>query len=390
SIENLHTVATVATVLQLLRLPDGTVKVLVEGVQRASILDVEVDGDDDEAPLYADVELLEATPIPAAEAKALVESLKNRLREYVELTRKVGEEMMSSTEDIDDLGRLTDTIASHIQLTLEEKQALLEMLNPSERAEKIAVHMSSAVDIYNVDKKIRGRVKQQMEKSQREYYLNEQMKAIQRELGEMDEDGGNEFDVYEKKIREAKMTKEAEEKSLAELNKLKMMSPMSAEATVVRSYLDWMISVPWHKRSRVRNDLAKAKEILDQDHYGLEEVKERILEFLAVQARVRKVKGPILCLVGPPGVGKTSLGKSIARATNRKFVRMALGGVRDEAEIRGHRRTYIGSLPGKIIQRLAKVEVKNPLFLLDEVDKMGMDMRGDPASALLEVLDPEQ
>lgn len=390
SIENLHTVATVATVLQLLRLPDGTVKVLVEGVQRASILDVEVDGDDDEAPLYADVELLEATPIPAAEAKALVESLKNRLREYVELTRKVGEEMMSSTEDIDDLGRLTDTIASHIQLTLEEKQALLEMLNPSERAEKIAAHMSSAVDIYNVDKKIRGRVKQQMEKSQREYYLNEQMKAIQRELGEMDEDGGNEFDVYEKKIREAKMTKEAEEKSLAELNKLKMMSPMSAEATVVRSYLDWMISVPWHKRSRVRNDLAKAKEILDQDHYGLEEVKERILEFLAVQARVRKVKGPILCLVGPPGVGKTSLGKSIARATNRKFVRMALGGVRDEAEIRGHRRTYIGSLPGKIIQRLAKVEVKNPLFLLDEVDKMGMDMRGDPASALLEVLDPEQ
>lgn len=390
SIENLHTVATVATVLQLLRLPDGTVKVLVEGVQRASILDVEVDGDDDEAPLYADVELLEATPIPAAEAKALVESLKNRLREYVELTRKVGEEMMSSTEDIDDLGRLTDTIASHIQLTLEEKQALLEMLNPSERAEKIAVHMSSAVDIYNVDKKIRGRVKQQMEKSQREYYLNEQMKAIQRELGEMDEDGGNEFDVYEKKIREAKMTKEAEEKSLAELNKLKMMSPMSAEATVVRSYLDWVISVPWHKRSRVRNDLAKAKEVLDQDHYGLEEVKERILEFLAVQARVRKVKGPILCLVGPPGVGKTSLGKSIARATNRKFVRMALGGVRDEAEIRGHRRTYIGSLPGKIIQRLAKVEVKNPLFLLDEVDKMGMDMRGDPASALLEVLDPEQ
>lgn len=390
SIENLHTVATVATVLQLLRLPDGTVKVLVEGVQRASILDVEVDGDDDEAPLYADVELLEATPIPAAEAKALVESLKNRLREYVELTRKVGEEMMSSTEDIDDLGRLTDTIASHIQLTLEEKQALLEMLNPSERAEKIAAHMSSAVDIYNVDKKIRGRVKQQMEKSQREYYLNEQMKAIQRELGEMDEDGGNEFDVYEKKIREAKMTKEAEEKSLAELNKLKMMSPMSAEATVVRSYLDWVISVPWHKRSRVRNDLAKAKEVLDQDHYGLEEVKERILEFLAVQARVRKVKGPILCLVGPPGVGKTSLGKSIARATNRKFVRMALGGVRDEAEIRGHRRTYIGSLPGKIIQRLAKVEVKNPLFLLDEVDKMGMDMRGDPASALLEVLDPEQ
>jgi len=389
SMDNLHTVATVATVLQLLRLPDGTVKVLVEGVQRARIVDVELDGDDEQAPLYADVEPLDAPEIPAAEAAALVESLKKRLREYVELTRKVGEEMMSSTEDIDEIGRLTDTIAAHIQLTLEEKQELLELLNPSERAEKLAVHMSSEVDIFNIDKKIRGRVKKQMEKSQREYYLNEQMKAIQRELGDMDEEGG-EFEAYEKRIIEAKMTKEAEEKALAELSKLKMMSPMSAEATVVRSYLDWMLSVPWHKRSRVRNDLAKAKEILDQDHYGLEEVKERILEFLAVQARVRKVKGPILCLVGPPGVGKTSLGKSIARATNRKFVRMALGGVRDEAEIRGHRRTYIGSMPGKIIQRLAKVEVKNPLFLLDEVDKMGMDMRGDPASALLEVLDPEQ
>lgn len=388
--DDLHQVATVASVLQLLRLPDGTVKVLVEGLQRAKILSAELaeEGAKD-APLMAEVELLKGVPVPATEANAMVESLKTHLREYVELTRKIGEEMMSSAEDIDELDRLTDTLAAHIQLSLGDKQALLEMLSPMERAEQLALHMGAEVDIFNVDKKIRGRVKRQMEKSQREYYLNEQIKAIQRELGEADDSGG-ELDAYEGKIKAAKMTKEAEEKSLAELKKLKMMAPMSAEATVVRSYLDWMISVPWSKRTRVRNDLAKAKEILDQDHYGLEEVKERILEFLAVQSRVGKVKGPVLCLVGPPGVGKTSLGQSIARATNRKFVRMALGGVRDEAEIRGHRRTYIGSLPGKIIQRLAKVEVKNPLFLLDEVDKMGMDMRGDPASALLEVLDPEQ
>lgn len=388
--DDLHQVATVASVLQLLRLPDGTVKVLVEGLQRAKILSAELaEAGAKDAPLMAEVELLQGVPVPATEANAMVESLKTHLREYVELTRKIGEEMMSSAEDIDELDRLTDTLAAHIQLSLDDKQALLEMLNPMERAEQLALHMGTEVDIFNVDKKIRGRVKRQMEKSQREYYLNEQIKAIQRELGEADDSGG-ELDAYEGKIKAAKMPKEAEEKSLAELKKLKMMAPMSAEATVVRSYLDWMISVPWSKRTRVRNDLAKAKEILDQDHYGLEEVKERILEFLAVQSRVGKVKGPVLCLVGPPGVGKTSLGQSIARATNRKFVRMALGGVRDEAEIRGHRRTYIGSLPGKIIQRLAKVEVKNPLFLLDEVDKMGMDMRGDPASALLEVLDPEQ
>lgn len=388
--DDLHQVATVASVLQLLRLPDGTVKVLVEGLQRAKILSAElVEEGAKDAPLMAEVELLKGVPVPATEANAMMESLKAHLREYVELTRKIGEEMLSSAEDIDELDRLTDTLAAHIQLSLNDKQALLEMLSPMERAEQLALHMGAEIDIFNVDKKIRGRVKRQMEKSQREYYLNEQIKAIQRELGEADE-GGGELDAYEGKIKAAKMTKEAEEKSLAELKKLKMMAPMSAEATVVRSYLDWMISVPWSKRTRVRNDLAKAKDILDQDHYGLEEVKERILEFLAVQSRVGKVKGPVLCLVGPPGVGKTSLGQSIARATNRKFVRMALGGVRDEAEIRGHRRTYIGSLPGKIIQRLAKVEVKNPLFLLDEVDKMGMDMRGDPASALLEVLDPEQ
>lgn len=387
--EDLHQVATVASVLQLLRLPDGTVKVLVEGQHRAKILNAELADDDSDAPLMAEVEELRPTPVVAAEASAMVESLKARLREYVELTRKVGEDMVSSAEDIQGLDQLTDTLAAHIQLALEDKQNLLEMLNPMERAEQLALHMASEVDISNVDKKIRGRVKRQMERSQREYYLNEQIKAIQRELGEID-DEGSEIDAYEGKIKAAKMTKEAEEKCLAELKKLKSMPPMSAEATVVRSYLDWMISVPWRKRTRVRNDLAKAKEILDQDHYGLEEVKERILEFLAVQGRVGKVKGPVLCLVGPPGVGKTSLGQSVARATNRKFIRMALGGVRDEAEIRGHRRTYIGSLPGKIIQRLAKVEVKNPLFLLDEVDKMGMDMRGDPASALLEVLDPEQ
>jgi len=387
--EDLHQVATVASVLQLLRLPDGTVKVLVEGQYRARILSAELADEDNDAPLMAEVEELRPIPVAAAEASAMVESLKARLREYVELTRKVGEDMLNSAEDIQSLEHLTDTLAAHIQLALEDKQNLLEMLNPLERAEQIATHMAAEIDISNVDKKIRGRVKRQMERSQREYYLNEQIKAIQRELGEIDENG-NELDAYETKIKAAKMTKEAEEKCLSELKKLKSMPPMSAEATVVRSYLDWMISVPWRKRTRVRNDLAKAKEILDQDHYGLEEVKQRILEFLAVQGRVGKVKGPVLCLVGPPGVGKTSLGQSIARATNRKFVRMALGGVRDEAEIRGHRRTYIGSLPGKIIQRLAKVEVKNPLFLLDEVDKMGMDMRGDPASALLEVLDPEQ
>ena len=387
--EDLHQVATVASVLQLLRLPDGTVKVLVEGQYRARILRAELADEDNDAPLMAEVEELRPIPVAAAEASAMVESLKARLREYVELTRKVGEDMLNSAEDIQSLEHLTDTLAAHIQLALEDKQNLLEMLNPLERAEQIATHMAAEIDISNVDKKIRGRVKRQMERSQREYYLNEQIKAIQRELGEIDENG-NELDAYETKIKAAKMTKEAEEKCLSELKKLKSMPPMSAEATVVRSYLDWMISVPWRKRTRVRNDLAKAKEILDQDHYGLEEVKQRILEFLAVQGRVGKVKGPVLCLVGPPGVGKTSLGQSIARATNRKFVRMALGGVRDEAEIRGHRRTYIGSLPGKIIQRLAKVEVKNPLFLLDEVDKMGMDMRGDPASALLEVLDPEQ
>ena len=382
---DIYRVGTVSTILQMLKLPDGTVKVLVEGGARGHISKARFG----EEGGVADVRELDNQMPSESEQDALSRSLLAKFEEYVKLSKKVAPEIMNSVSSIDEVSRLADTISAHLQLKLEEKQDVLEMVDVRERVEHLVALMESDMDVLKVEKRIRGRVKKQMEKSQREYYLNEQMKAIQKELGDLD-DSGNELEDLEKKIDNSGMPKDAKEKSKNELNKLRMMSPMSAEATVVRSYLDWMTSVPWKKRSRVRHDLAHAKEILDQDHYGLEEVKERILEFLAVQSRVGKVKGPVLCLVGPPGVGKTSLGQSVARATNRKFVRMALGGVRDEAEIRGHRRTYIGSLPGKGIQKLSKVGVRNPLFLLDEVDKMGMDMRGDPASALLEVLDPEQ
>ncbi|MCK5874362.1 MAG: endopeptidase La [Alcanivoracaceae bacterium] len=383
--EDIHAVGTVATVLQMLKLPDGTVKVLVEGVSRASVTHLMMEG----VSITANVEeLAEVLPEPA-EAEALSKSLLAQFDDYVKMSKKVAPEIVSSVTSIDELGRLADTIAAHLQLKIEEKQDILQMADARERVEHLISLMEGELDVLKVEKRIRGRVKKQMEKSQREYYLNEQMKAIQKELGDLDE-GGNELEELEKRINAAGMSKDAREKAKTELNKLKMMSPMSAEATVVRSYLDWMVNVPWKKRSKISHDIARAQQVLDQDHYGLEEVKDRILEFLAVQSRVGKVKGPVLCLVGPPGVGKTSLGQSIAKATNRKFVRMAVGGVRDEAEIRGHRRTYIGSLPGKVVQKLAKVGVRNPLFLLDEIDKMGMDQRGDPASALLEVLDPEQ
>jgi ATP-dependent Lon protease len=383
---SLYSVGTLATILQLLRLPDGTIKVLVEGNQRVSIQEV-VDEDD---YLLADIASLEEPALAEDANDALVKLLLQEFEHYCQLSKKISNEVFASVSSINDLSHLVDTIASHMPLKLGEKQEILEIAAATKRAEHLISMMVAEQDVMRMEKRIRGRVKQQMEKSQREYYLNEQIKAIQKELGDLDDGGGSEIDVLEKKIAASGMSKEAREKARAELGKLKLMSPMSAEATVVRGYLDWITSLPWKKRSKVSNDLRKAQEILDADHYGLEEVKERILEFLAVQARVGKVRGPILCLVGPPGVGKTSLGQSIARATNRKFVRMALGGVRDEAEIRGHRRTYIGSMPGKIVQKMVKSGVKNPLFLLDEVDKMGMDMRGDPASALLEVLDPEQ
>lgn len=383
--EDIHSVGTIATVLQMLKLPDGTVKVLVEGVSRATVKQLMMDG----TSISANVEELEDIQPEPMEAEALSKSLLSQFDDYVKMSKKVAPEIVSSVTSIDELGRLADAIAAHLQLKVEEKQDILQMINTRERVEHLIGLMEGELDVLKVEKRIRGRVKKQMEKSQREYYLNEQMKAIQKELGDLDE-GGSELEELEKRINAAGMSKEAREKSKAELNKLKMMSPMSAEATVVRSYLDWMVSIPWKKRSKISHDLARAQVVLDEDHYGLEEVKDRILEFLAVQSRVGKVKGPVLCLVGPPGVGKTSLGQSIAKATNRKFVRMAVGGVRDEAEIRGHRRTYIGSLPGKVVQKLSKVGVRNPLFLLDEIDKMGMDQRGDPASALLEVLDPEQ
>ncbi|MCX7064465.1 MAG: endopeptidase La [Proteobacteria bacterium] len=380
---DLFDVGTVSTLLQLLKLPDGTVKVLVEGGFRARILEF----DDAGEYMAADVKLLLESPAQSAEA--LVRPLMAQFEQYVQLSKKVPEEVLSSLSSIDEPGRLVDTIAAQMNLKVDDRQNILETVDVEPRIEKILALMAAEIDLFQVEKRIRGRVKKQMEKSQREYYLNEQMKAIQKELGELDE-VPNELDDLRHRVDGAGMSKEAHTKALAELNKLKMMSPMSAEATVVRSYLEWMLSVPWKRRSRVRRDLAQAEQILNEDHYGLEEVKERILEYLAVQGRVQRIKGPVLCLVGPPGVGKTSLGESIARATNRKFVRMALGGVRDEAEIRGHRRTYIGSLPGKVLQKMAKGGVRNPLFLFDEVDKMGMDMRGDPASALLEVLDPEQ
>ena len=383
--DDLFAMGTVATVLQLLKLPDGTVKVLVEGGARARVLELAV-GDDYS---MAQVETLAEPEAESREAETLVRSIMEQFEQYVKVSKKVPQEVLSSLSSIDDPARLVDTIAAQMTLKVDDKQRLLEAVALKDRIDTLLGLMDAEVDLFQIEKRIRGRVKKQMEKSQREYYLNEQIKAIQKELGDLD-DGPNELEELQRRIEESGMPKEARSKVETELAKLKQMSPMSAEATVVRSYLDWMIGVPWKKKSRVRKDLAAAQKILDEDHYGLEEVKDRILEYLAVQNRVNKVKGPVLCLVGPPGVGKTSLGESIARATNRKFVRMALGGVRDEAEIRGHRRTYIGSLPGKILQKMAKAGVRNPLFLLDEVDKMGMDVRGDPASALLEVLDPEQ
>ena len=383
--DDIFDVGTVASILQLLKLPDGTVKVLVEGGRRARITRYTQEADF----FVAKAEYLESEPLEDKEEEVLVRSAIGQFEGYIKLNKKIPPEVLTSLSGIDEAARLADTMAAHMPLKLEDKQSVLEMTNIGERLEYLMAMMESEIDLLQVEKRIRTRVKKQMEKSQREYYLNEQMKAIQKELGDLDE-GHDEFEVLNRKIEEANMPSEAKEKALAELNKLRMMSPMSAEATVVRSYVDWMTSVPWSQRSKIKRDLAKAQEVLDTDHYGLEKVKDRILEYLAVQSRVRQLKGPILCLVGPPGVGKTSLGQSIAKATGRKYVRVALGGVRDEAEIRGHRRTYIGSMPGKIIQKMAKVGVKNPLFLLDEIDKMSSDMRGDPASALLEVLDPEQ
>jgi ATP-dependent Lon protease len=383
--DDIYQVGTVSNILQLLKLPDGTIKVLVEGGFRAAVTKVEDEGDF----AVACVREIVSEDIPEQEVEALLRSTIAQFEKYVNLSKKVPAEVLTSLTGIEEPGRLADTIAAHMSVDLEEKQHILEISGIRARLEHLMGLMEAEIDLFQVEKRIRGRVKKQMEKSQREYYLNEQMKAIQKELGDLDE-APNELDELQARIEEAKMPEEAQDKSLSELGKLKMMSPMSAEASVVRSYIDWMVSVPWTKRSKVKHDLKRAATILDEDHYGLEEVKDRILEYLAVQKRVRKVKGPVLCLVGPPGVGKTSLGESIARATNRKFVRMALGGVRDEAEIRGHRRTYIGSMPGKLLQKMSKAGVKNPLFLLDEIDKMGMDHRGDPASAMLEVLDPEQ
>jgi ATP-dependent Lon protease len=385
-VSDLHAIGTLANILQLLKLPDGTVKVLVEGNQRAEIIDFVTTDDAFSANIRSLGEVLEADE---REQEVLMRSAVALFDQYVKLNKKVPPEVLTSLSSIDEAGRLADTMAAHMSLKLEEKQRVLEMVDVQARLEHLMGLMESENDILQMEKRIRGRVKRQMEKNQREYYLNEQMKAIQKELGELEE-APNEIEELTKRIEEAGMPKDVKTKAMAELNKLKLMSPMSAEATVVRNYVDTLVNVPWKKRTRIRNDIQLAEEVLETDHYGLEKVKERILEYLAVQQRVRKLKGPILCLVGPPGVGKTSLGHSIARATNRKFVRMSLGGVRDEAEIRGHRRTYIGALPGKIIQNLSKAGSRNALFLLDEIDKMAMDFRGDPASALLEVLDPEQ
>ena len=382
--DDIYEIGCVSNILQMLKLPDGTVKVLVEGARRARILSI----DDSGAHFTCELAPIEQPATESPEAEALRRAILAQFDQYVKLNKKVPPEILASLAGIDDAGRLADTIAAHLPIKIEQKQNILETNDVSERLEKLLTQIETELDILQVEKRIRGRVKRQMEKSQREYYLNEQVKAIQKELGEGEE--GADMDELEKKIKSARMPKEALKKAEAELKKLKLMSPMSAEATVVRNYIDTLVGLPWRKKSKINNDLANAEKVLNEDHWGLERVKDRILEYLAVQQRVEKVKAPILCLVGPPGVGKTSLGQSIARATNRKFVRMALGGVRDEAEIRGHRRTYIGSMPGKILQNLAKIGVRNPLYLLDEVDKMGMDFRGDPSSALLEVLDPEQ
>jgi ATP-dependent Lon protease len=382
--DDIYPVGTIATVLQLLKLPDGTVKVLVEGKQRAQLDEL----DDHEDYFQASIHHLAAEALSEKEEEVLIRSALNQFEGYVKLNKKIPPEVLTSLSGIEDGDRLADTMAAHMPLKLVEKQTILEITDVRERIEHLMALMEGEIDILQVEKRIRSRVKKQMEKSQREYYLNEQMKAIQSELG--DGDSPNEMAELQAKVEKTKLSKEALEKITAEIKKLKQMSPMSAEANVSRNYIDWMLSVPWGKKKRIQRDLDKAQEILDADHYGLEKVKERIIEYLAVQTRTKKVKGPILCLVGPPGVGKTSLGKSVARATGREFVRVSLGGVRDESEIRGHRRTYIGSMPGRVIQSMKKAKYINPLFLFDEVDKMGMDHRGDPSSALLEVLDPEQ
>ena len=382
---DLFTVGTVATVLQFLPLPDGKVKVLVEGGERARIDRLEPGGEH----IMADVTVFEDGQLPTGTAEAITRAVLTQFKRFAKTAKQIGDDVVASVSSIDDPARLVDTVAAQAPLKLQAKQAILETFDIEQRVQRLLADLEAEIDARAMDKRIRGRVKKQMEKSQREFYLNEQIKAIHKELGNLS-DAPNEFDNLQARIDASGMSKEARKKANAELAKLKLMAPMSAEATVVRGYLDWALSVPWKKKRRVRRDLKRAQEILDEDHFGLEDVKERVLEYLAVQSRVNRVKGPVLCLVGAPGVGKTSLGESIARATNRKYVRMALGGVRDEAEIRGHRRTYIGSMPGKILQKMAKAGVRNPLFLLDEVDKMGMDMRGDPASALLEVLDPEQ
>ncbi len=380
---DIYEIGCVASILQMLKLPDGTVKVLVEGSQRARVMEVEDEG----SYLTSRVSPMVPESPEGPEVEALRRTILNQFDQFVKLNKKVPAEILNSLMSIEDAGRLADAIAAHLPMKLEQKQAVLEVVPVIERLEKLLALIETELDILQVEKRIRGRVKRQMEKSQREYYLNEQVKAIQKELGEGED---SELDELDKKIKAARMPKEALDKANAELKKLRMMSPMSAEATVVRNYIDALVTLPWKKKSKINNNLSDAERVLEEEHYGLEKVKERILEYLAVQQRVDKVKAPILCLVGPPGVGKTSLGQSIARATNRKFVRMALGGVRDEAEIRGHRKTYIGSMPGKVLSNLTKTGVRNPLFLFDEVDKMGMDFRGDPASALLEVLDPEQ
>ena len=383
--DDLFQIGTISTVLQLLKLPDGTVKVLVEGGRRARVA-----GFKETAPYFeAFVEKIEEPPIEGRETEALARTVVTQFEQYIKLNKKIAPEVLVSVNQIEDASKLADTIASHLGLKIPEKQELLELPSVAARLEKVFAHMEGEIGVLQVEKRIRSRVKRQMEKTQREYYLNEQLKAIQKELGE-GEDGKDEIAEIEAKIKATKFSKEAREKALAEVKKLRSMSPMSAEATVVRNYLDWMLSIPWKKQSRVRRDIVAAEKVLDADHYGLEKVKERIIEYLAVQSRSPKIRGPILCLVGPPGVGKTSLGKSIAKATGRNFVRMSLGGVRDEAEIRGHRRTYIGSMPGKVLQGMKKAKTSNPLFLLDEIDKLGADWRGDPSSALLEVLDPEQ
>ncbi len=383
--DDIYRVGTIATVLQLVKLPDSTVRVLVEGSRRAKVTDFT-----DRSDFYeVEAKLVDEDEADGQELEALSRSVIAQFEQYVKLNRKIPPEVLISANQIEDPSKLADTIASHLAMRISDKQQLLSIFDVSGRLERVLAFMEGEINVLQVEKKIRGRVKRQMEKTQREYYLNEQMKAIQKELGDAEE-GRDELSELEEKIKKTKLSKEAREKSQAELKKLKSMSPMSAEATVVRNFLDWMLSIPWSKKSKVRKDIGEAEKVLDADHYGLERVKERIIEYLAVQQRAKKLKGPILCLVGPPGVGKTSLGKSIARATGRKFVRFSLGGVRDEAEIRGHRRTYIGSMPGKIMQNMKKAGSSNPLFLLDEIDKMGQDFRGDPASALLEVLDPEQ